>query len=139
MENLGEFIVNHWILWTLFLGLLAFLIGSVISSGMNGATVVTAAQAVQIVNQQKGRFIDTRDKAAFEKEHIADAINIPLATLNTDASAIKEKNKPVILVPALGQNIHSAVKQLQQHGISDIYMLKGGVNAWKDAKLPVFN
>ncbi len=139
MENLGEFVVNHWILWVLFIGILAFLIASVVSGGMNSATPLTTAQAVQIVNQQKGIFIDVRDKKAFEKEHIADAINIPIATLSTDTSAIKDKKKPVILVPALGQNIHTAVKQLQQDGVTDVYLLKGGINAWKDAKLPVFN
>ncbi|MFT7235405.1 MAG: hypothetical protein ACI9QV_000982, partial [Methylophagaceae bacterium] len=32
MENFGEFVVSHWILWTLFFGLLAFLIGSTVSS-----------------------------------------------------------------------------------------------------------
>ncbi|MBT3506258.1 MAG: hypothetical protein HN475_10950, partial [Piscirickettsiaceae bacterium] len=76
MENFGEFVVNHWILWILFFGLLAVLIASTISSNIGGGTSINTAQAIQIVNQHKGVFVDTRDKAAFEKEHIADSINM---------------------------------------------------------------
>ena len=65
MENFGEFVVNHWILWALFFGLSAFLIGSVISSNMGGAIAVNTAQAIQVVNQKKGVFIDTRAKVEF--------------------------------------------------------------------------
>lgn len=139
MENFGEFVVNHWILWTLFFGLSALLIGSIISSGMNGAKIVNTSQAVQIVNQHKGQFIDTRDQAAFEKEHIADSINMPIATLDDGSAKIQNKANPVILLPAIGQNTNNAVKQLQQQGVQEVYMLKGGIQAWKDAKLPVFS
>jgi len=139
MENFGEFVVNHWILWTLFFGILGFLLGSIISTGMNAAVQVTTSQAVTLANQKKGVFIDTRDVAAFEKEHIADSLNMPIATLNDGSATIKDKAKPVILIPGLGQNTQAAVKQLQQQGVNEIYMLKGGLNAWKDAKLPVFS
>jgi len=139
MENFGEFVVNHWILWTLFFGLLAFLIGSTISSNMGGAITVNTAQAVQIVNQKKGVFIDTRDKTAFEKEHIADSINMPLSGFTAGTASMKETSKPVIIVPAIGQSTAAVVKQLQTDGVSEVYVLKGGLNTWKDAKLPLFS
>lgn len=139
MENFGEFVVNHWILWTLFFGLLAFLIGSTISSNMGGAIGVNTAQAVQIVNQKKGVFLDTRDKAAFDKEHIADSINMPLSGFTAGTASMKETSKPVIVVPAMGQSTSVVVKQLQTDGVSDIYILKGGLNSWKESKLPLFN
>ncbi len=139
MENFGEFVVNHWILWALFFGLSAFLIGSVISSNMGGAIAVNTAQAIQVVNQKKGVFIDTRAKVEFEKEHIADSINMPLSEFTAGTASMKETAKPVIIVPAIGQNTSVVVKQLQTQGVADIYVLKGGLNTWKDAKLPLFS
>ena len=52
---------------------------------------------------------------------------------------MKETAKPVIIVPAIGQNTSVVVKQLQTDGVADIYVLKGGLNTWKDAKLPLFS
>lgn len=138
MENFGEFVVNHWILWTLFFGLLAFLIGSFISSGLGGAAVTTA-QAIQIVNQKQGVFIDIRDKAAFEKEHIADSVNMPVSTFTDGSAKVTDKSKPVIIVPAMGQTTTAVVKQLQAQQVAEIYVLKGGLNAWKEARLPLFS
>ena len=139
MENFGEFVVNHWILWILFFGLLAVLVASTISSNIGGGTSINTAQAIQIVNQHKGVFVDTRDKAAFEKEHIADSINMPLSTFTAGTASMKKTANPVILVPAMGQNTNVAIKQLQADGVSEIYILKGGLNTWKESKLPLFS
>lgn len=139
MENLGEFIINHWLLWSILVGFIALLLGSVISSSMNGAKQVSVAQAVQLVNQQKARFIDFRDKASFEKEHIADAIHYSHSAFVTGEIKIDEPQKPVILITATGQSMQPIYKQLQQQAVGDIYQLKGGIHAWRDARLPLFN
>ena len=139
MENFGEFVVNHWILWILFFGLAALLIGSIISSNIGGGIKVNTAQAVQVVNQKKGVFLDTRAKADFDKEHIADSINMPLSGFTAGTASMKDKTKPVIIVPAMGQNTSIVVKQLQTDGVPAIYILKGGLNTWKEAKLPLFS
>ena len=136
MENLGDFVVNHWVLWLLFFGLLAFLVGSTLSSGLSGATLVNTTEAIQLINQKKGVFIDTRDKVAFDKEHIADSLNMPLATFAEASTSLKDTSKPVIIVPTIGQATTTVVKQLQTRGVSEIYILKGGINTWRDAKLP---
>jgi len=139
MENFGEFVVNHWVLWTLFFGLLALLIGSTVSAGLGGGVVVNTTKAIQLVNQQKGVFIDIRDKAAFEKEHIADSLNMPLSTFTDGSATLKDTSKPVIIVPTVGQATTTVVKHLQESGVSDVYILKGGLNTWKEAKLPLFS
>ena len=139
MENFGEFVVNHWVLWTLFFGLLALIVGSTISAGLGGGTTVNTTEAIQIVNHKKGFFIDIRTKVAFEKEHIADSINIPLSTFTDGSSTLKDKSKPAIIVPVMGQGSAAVVKHLQALGVSDIYILKGGLNTWKEAKLPLFS
>lgn len=139
MENFGEFVVNHWILWALFFGLAGFLVSTMISGNFSGAVALNTAQAIQLVNQKKGIFVDTREKTAFAKEHIADSVNMPLSTFTDGTATMGERLKPVIIVPAMGQNTGIVVKQLLKDGVTDIYILKGGLNTWKDSKLPLFS
>jgi rhodanese-related sulfurtransferase len=139
MENLGEFIVNHWLLCTAFVVLAWIVFSDGLQQKLSGVIMVTTAQAIQMINQQKALFIDVREKDEFEKEHIADAVNMPVSTLNDAQVKQKDKAKPIIIVCASGQRARAAVKQLKAKGFSDLYVLKGGINEWKAAKLPLFS
>ena len=139
MENLGEFIVNHWILVTAFVVLAWLVFSNSINRKLSGLQTVGATQAVRLVNQHKGQFIDVREAEEFEKEHIADSINLPLAGLDEASGRIKNKSYPLVIVCASGQRSRSAVKQLRRQGFEQVYVLTGGLHAWKEAKLPLFN
>lgn len=139
MENLGEFIVNHWILVTLFVLLLAMIMSDSLNRKLSGISPVNTAQAIQIVNQQKGQFLDIREAAEFKKEHIADSLSMPLSTLADNLAKLKKKDQPLVLVCASGQRTRAAAKQLHSEGFSEIHVLSGGLNAWKEAKLPLFS
>ena len=139
MENLGEFIVNHWVLVTLFVVLASLVMSGSLNSKIAGMTSIGAAEAVRIVNQQNGVFLDIREVSEFAKEHIADSKNMPLSKLADESSALKDQEQALILVCASGQRTGSAAKQLRKQGFSNIYALKGGLNTWKEAKLPLFN
>lgn len=139
MENIGEFIVNHWILVTIFVVLAWMVLSDQLNSKISGVSPVGTMQAIQIVNQRNGLFLDIREEAEFTKEHIAESTNLPLSKLAENIATIKDQSQPVILVCASGQRARSAVKQLRSHGFSEIYVLNGGLNTWKDAKLPLFS
>lgn len=138
MENVGEFIVNHWMLTTAFVVLAFLVLSDSLNRKLSGVTPVNTAEAVRIVNQQKGLFLDIREPSEFTKEHIADSVNLPLSTLSED-STLKNKAKPIILICASGQRSRTAAKQLNGKGFSDVYVLTGGLNSWKEAKLPLFS
>ena len=138
MQHLGEFIVNHWILVSLFVVLFWLVFSDSLNRKLSGLKPVGTTQAVQLVNQQKGLFVDIREKAEFEKEHIADSINIPLSSLADDLGKLKKPEQPLVVVCASGQRARSAAKQLKGKGFSEVYLLSGGLNAWKEAKLPLF-
>jgi len=139
MENLSEFIVNHWILVTLFVVLSWLVFSDAVHQKISGVMPVGTAQAIQLVNQQKGLFVDIREAEAFDKEHIADSSNIPLAKLDEDISKLKDTAQPIILVCASGQRARTAAKQMRNKGFTQVYVLNGGLNTWKDAKLPLFS
>ena len=138
MEQLGEFVVNHWMLVLAFIVLAALLLSDLLRSKMSGATAIGVAEATQLINRQKGLFLDIRGTSEFERGYIADSKNIPLSGLNEQLDTIKDLAQPIILVCASGQRAATAGKLMRSHGFSDVYVLKGGVNTWKEAKLPLF-
>tara|TARA_R110001583_G_scaffold183598_1_gene342280 strand:- start:13287 stop:13706 length:420 start_codon:yes stop_codon:yes gene_type:complete len=139
MENVGSFIVNHWLLVTIFVVLVALILSDAVNRKISGINPLGTAEAIQIVNQRDGVFLDIREGAEFKKEHIAESMSLPLSTLETNISKLKDPAQAIILICASGQRSRAAAKQLRSHGFSNIYVLTGGLNAWKDAKLPLFS
>ncbi|PHS71538.1 MAG: sulfurtransferase [Methylophaga sp.] len=139
MENLGEFVINHWVLVTLFVVLLGLVLSDSFHSKLSGINSIGTAQAIQIINQRKGLFLDVRDSAEFSKEHIADSENMPISSLADSLSKLKDPAQPIILVCASGQRARGAAKQLRSKEFSEVYVLSGGLNAWREAKLPLFS
>ena len=139
MENVGSFIVNHWLLVTLFVVLVVLILSDALNRKISGVNPVGTAEAIQIVNQREGIFLDIREPAEFKKEHIAESMSLPLSTLEANIAKLKNPAQPIILVCASGQRARTAAKQLRGKGFSDIYVLTGGLNAWKDGKLPLFS
>lgn len=139
MENVGEFIVNHWILVSAFVVLAWLVFSDSINRKLSGLQSLGATQAVRLVNQNKGKFVDVRDPSEYEREHIADSLNLPLSQLAEDAKQIKDKSQPLVIVCASGQRARSAAKKLRGEGFEQVYVLTGGLHAWKEAKLPLFS
>ncbi len=139
MENLGEFIVNHWILSSLFVVLLFLVFSDSLTRKLGGFNAVDVPTAVNLVNQQKGCFVDIRDKDAFETSHIVDSVNVPLADIEANLKSLKKKDQPLVLVCDSGQRSKGAAKQFKKHGYTNIYVMSGGLHAWRDAKLPLFS
>jgi rhodanese-related sulfurtransferase len=139
MEHVGSFIVNHWLLVSLFVVLAALILSDALSRKISGINPLGTAEAIQIVNQRDGIFLDIREKAEFKKEHIAESMSLPLSTLEENITKLKDPAQPIILICASGQRARTAAKQLRGKGFSNIYVLTGGLNAWKDGKLPLFS
>ncbi len=138
MGQVGEFIINHWILVSAFVVLAYLVFSDLLGKSLSGLRSVGVTQAVQLVNQQKGVFVDVREQDEFAREHIADSISIPLSKLPQD-NRLKDKRKPVIVVCATGQRAKTAAKQLKEKGLENVFILAGGLVSWKEAKLPLFS
>ncbi|MEX0616052.1 MAG: rhodanese-like domain-containing protein [Methylophaga sp.] len=138
MENLGEFIINHWILSTLFVVLLYLVFSDVLTRKLSGVQSITVNEAVTLVNQQKGCFVDIRDSEAFTKSHIADSINLPQAEMDNHLGKLKKTEQPLVVVCDSGQRSRAAAKQLKAKGYTNVSVMSGGLHAWREAKLPLF-
>lgn len=135
MTRFFEFLVNHWILSGLWLALFATLIAYVNSKSGKS---VSPHQATLLVNKQNGVFLDIRERKEFDKGHIVDAINIPLAKLHDRITELeKKKDVPIVVVCQVGQQSAQAVKALEAKGFTQVSRMSGGMNEWQLQNLPL--
>jgi rhodanese-related sulfurtransferase len=70
--------------------------------------------------------------------HISQAINIPIGGFSDSIGKLKKHQKKTIVVTCdTGTNSRKAVPILQKNEYSDIYVLTGGLAAWKKENLPL--
>lgn len=135
MTRFFEFLVNHWILSGLWLALFATLL-AYINSKL--ARSVSPQQATVLINRQNGVFLDIREKKDFDKGHIVDSINIPLAKLHERITELeKKKDVPIIVVCQMGQQSGAAVKALEAKGFTQVSRMSGGISEWQIQNLPL--
>jgi len=135
MEQVIEFVSAHPLLIGTFAVLLALFIRNEMTRGGHS---VSAQQLVNLVNREGAVVVDVRDKKEFASGHINDAINIPLATLETRMKELeKKKDKPIVITCKMGQHSGSAGTILRKNGFSDVRRLTGGITEWRNQNLPV--
>lgn len=65
--------------------------------------------------------LDVRSKDEFKSGHIKGAVNIPVNTLESNLSKLKDKNQTVITCCASGMRSASAKAILKNNGYTDVY------------------
>jgi rhodanese-related sulfurtransferase len=137
MDQLLEFTSNNTVLVALLLISFFVLIFSELRRKASGMVAVDPTAAVALINND-GVVVDLRGKESFDRGHIVNAKNIPYDELDAGKSKIESfKNKPVVAVCDGGMTSTRAVAALRESGFVSAYTLKGGMNAWTQAGLPV--
>lgn len=135
MTRFLEFFINHWILSGLWVVLFGALIAYINAKSGKG---ITPHQATLLINRENGVFLDIRERKDFEKGHIVDAINIPLAKLHERIVELdKKKDLPVVVVCQMGQQSAAAVKALEAKGFTKVSRMSGGISEWLVQNLPL--
>ncbi len=138
MERLPEFIANNLILVILFVSILALLMWNIFGTTMSGITQLVPMEATRLLNHEKAILIDIRASADFSAGHILSARNIPGAELEDRKKELqKYKNAPVILYCNRGADSMKAGRILKYAGYTKVYLLKGGLESWRSANLPI--
>ena len=136
MEQLTQFLTNHWQLGlALVIVLVIIFINELISQKNRGKEVSTTA-AVEMMNHENAVVIDLRDAAAFRAGHIIDAIHASADDFNQQ-SMDKYKTRPVILVCARGLQSAPLAAKLRAQGFVQPMVLSGGMTAWQADSLPL--
>ncbi|WP_288370710.1 rhodanese-like domain-containing protein [uncultured Marinobacter sp.] len=135
MDRLFEFVVNHYILVSVFVALLLALL--VLESRRGGAKI-SAQGAVSLINKDEAVVVDIRDRKDFGEGRITGSVNIPLSGIKGRANELsKHKDKQIIVVDKMGQHSAMAVKYLKEEGFTNVVRLNGGIADWKASNLPL--
>ncbi len=137
MNTYLEFAGNH----PLLVGALAFsfflLVFTELQRKARGLTNIEPQDAVKLINSE-AVVIDLRNAEAFARGHIVNAKNIPFDELQANKDKIaKYAKKSIVAVCDAGITSSKVVDSMRKSGIENVYGLKGGINAWTQANLPL--
>ena len=96
---------------------------------------VDNASATDLINHQGAQIIDLRDPSEFKKECIARSVNIPADRIHYELDKL-DKTKPILLVDEDGKRARMASPLLRGVGCKQVYILQGGLNAWRRSGTP---
>lgn len=138
MTQFLEFFHNHPGLFVALGAVLLLLIANEVHGSITGGKRLTTPEAVRLINDRDPLVVDVRTPADFKRGHLLGATNAPLAKLDEHLSHLgKDKARPVLVYCALGGSAATAADKLKKNGFAEVYPLRGGINAWLTANLPV--
>ena len=137
MDKILEFTSNHVLLVSVLMVSFFIVVFTELRRKAGAMVNVEAGDAVRLINND-GVVIDVRSNDAFARGHIVNARNIPSDELDAKLEQLKSfKDKPLIAVCDSGITSNRAVNKLRSAGFESVYNLKGGMNGWGQAGLPV--
>lgn len=104
----------------------------------SGLAELNPAEATLLINREDAQVVDVREVDEFAAGHLPEARNIPVGKLAERVSEIeKYKEKPLILCCATGMRSGKAGGELKKLGFTRLHSLAGGIDAWRQAGLPI--
>ncbi|MFJ1975513.1 rhodanese-like domain-containing protein [Streptomyces sp. NPDC087903] len=100
-------------------------------------TRVTAAQARQRATDGDAVLLDVREQVEWKAGHAPGAVHVPLSRLVAGkALPAAAEGRPLVVICRSGHRSQQAAKLLNERG-AEAVDVKGGLNAWASAGLPV--
>jgi rhodanese-related sulfurtransferase len=139
MDQLIEFASNNIILAGIWVALIAMLIFSYISAWTSSVKELSTHEATVLMNKDDAIVLDTRPVKEFKAGHILGARQIkPEEVREKNFKKLENsKDKPIIVVCAMGNQARGTANAMLKDGFANVNVLKGGMNAWQSASLPV--
>jgi len=121
--------------WTAVLILLFLLTGcgekTITADVENSYQQISQETAKQMMDEQTVIILDVREQDEYDSGHIADAVLLPVGTIDaeTAAAVIPEKDSIVLVYCRSGNRSKTASAALVELGYTQIYEF-GGINDW---------
>jgi rhodanese-related sulfurtransferase len=87
-------------------------------------------------NTSNAILLDVRTKAEVKEGALRNAKNIVYDDSFADKLGGLSKTTPIFVYCAAGKRSAKAAEILERKGFKEVYQLKGGLDAWKAAKMP---
>ncbi len=135
LATFWPFVMSHSALFAGLVVVLGVILVFEIKAKAGNAKVIDTQMAIEWINRHEAVVIDIRDKEAFRKGHIINAQSVEPAHVLEKLEFYK--NKPLIVVCAQGISAQKTAALLKKEGLEQVAILKGGIQAWVDADLPL--
>ena len=137
-SDVMDFIASNLFLVALLLILLVAIIITEAKKLSKKYKDLTPAEVVQLINRNDAIMLDVREAKELSGDGIRNAKQIAFSTLSTQGAQLaKFKDQPVITFCTNGFKSPQASRVLCKQGFTQVYCLKGGIMAWKQANMPV--
>lgn len=138
LHQIVSFVMKHWVLVIAFIAVAVVIVIEEIRSQSAGGKRVTSMMATQLINRQDAIVIDIREPNVFRDGHIVNARNFPVLDLERQMEKLKAyAGRCVILVDENGLKVQAVALKLKLAGMTDVVVLKGGMESWLADSLPV--
>ena len=139
MEQLIAFATNNGMLSAVWVALVVMIIVTTIKMQLSPVKQISTQDLTLLMNREEGVALDIRKEKEFKAGHILDAkhLSSEKITKNGFASLEKYKDKPIIVVCNAGMSAVPIANDLHKNGYTRVSVLKGGMNSWTSAGLPL--
>lgn len=124
-----------------FLIAIAFISGGMLLwplvRGRAAGPSLSTLQATQLINSRNAVIVDVRTPQEFATGSLPGARNVEVDKVDKVDEKMIKKDKPLIVVCATGSRAGKAAAQLRARGYGEVYVLAGGLAAWREAGLPI--
>lgn len=122
-----------------WVGLIVLIIYSFVGAALSPIKQLSTHDATLLMNKEDAVVLDVRAPNEFKAGHILGSKQLkPEELKNGNFTKLeKSKDKPIIVVCAMGMTAKKTAAQLLKAGFEKVTVLKGGMNAWQSASLPV--
>ena len=133
-----QFAANNWHLILGIVLTLAILAYGPLTQLLHGVRRVTSAEAIRLLNHEKGLLVDVREPDEYRASHVPNAMNVPLSGLAGSFKQLeKYKSLPLIICCRTSQRSARAAVALRKQGFAHVQVLAGGMVGWQGENLPV--
>ena len=138
MTSYADFVSNNIVLFAALGIIVVLIIRMEVKRALRGFKVVTPAEAVQLINKEDALVLDVREDSECVQGSIQGAKHLALSVLKQRVEELKNYvEKPVIAYCKNGNLSIQACEILKKNNFSNVMSLKGGIEGWRTANLPI--
>lgn len=99
---------------------------------------IKPGELVPLVNRDNALVIDLRAQADFQQGHVSGSKHVQMSQFDPEHKQLAAaKALPVVVVCKTGMTATGAARRLVKAGFEKVYVLDGGIEAWRGAGLPL--
>jgi len=133
-----KFVIEYWYLFAMLAVVIILLCFDPVVKGASVAKMVSPLHLPQIQSRKSAIVVDVNEPKDYKHGHIVQSINLPISKISNSLGVLKQKkDKPIIITCETGGNSSRAAAVLRKNDFTDLYILNGGLAAWKKENLPL--